>query len=54
MPRAYMEYRIMKEMGWTYQELQATPAEEVANIIRYLNTEAKYEREQIRRARSKT
>jgi len=41
-PKAYIEYMVMKEMGWSYQDLQECPAEMVANIIRYLNTEAKY------------
>lgn len=52
MPRAYIEYRIMKEMGWSYQQLQETPDKVVANIIRYMNTEAKYEKEQMRRGRT--
>ena len=38
----------MKEMGWSYQELMGTPAEVVADILRYLNTEAKFYREQSR------
>lgn len=41
----------MKEMGWTYQELRDTPAEVVRDIVRYLNTEAKFSRRQMRDAR---
>ena len=36
----------MKEMGWSYQELIETPAEVVSDIIRYMNTEARFNQEQ--------
>ena len=48
MPRAYIDYLVMKEMGWSYQDLQECPAEVVANIIRYLNTENKYYKQKAR------
>jgi hypothetical protein len=42
-PREYVEYKIMKTMHWTYDELMNTPIEVVQKIIAYMNTEAKYE-----------
>lgn len=42
MSREYVEYLIMKEMGWTYPQLMECPDEVVNNIVRYLNTEAKF------------
>ena len=42
MPTEYMDFAVMREMGWSYQELMQCPAEVVANIIRYLNTEGKF------------
>jgi hypothetical protein len=42
-PPAYIEYRVMKEMGWSYEELMACPRTVVGDIIRYMNTEGKFE-----------
>jgi len=33
---------VMKEMGWSYQELMECPADVVYDIIRYINTERKF------------
>jgi hypothetical protein len=44
-PDLYMEYQLMKEMHWTFWELVETPAEVVNAIIRYMNTEGKFEKE---------
>ena len=41
-PQGYVEYAVMKEMGWSYQELMECPAEVIRNIISYMNTEAKF------------
>ena len=48
-PREYLEYQIMRHMGWTYQELQQCPAEVVQNIIRFMNTEARYHQQELER-----
>jgi len=47
-PQSYIDYQIMKEMGWTYQELMATPADVVQDIIRYMNTEAKFHQQKAK------
>lgn len=36
----------MKQMGWTYEELLSTPNEVINNIIRYMNTEGKFNRKE--------
>jgi len=46
--QGYIEYQVMKEFGWTYQELQETPAEVIWDIIRYINTEGKYNKQQVK------
>ena len=49
MPREYVEFQVMREMNWTYRELMETPVNVVTDIIRYLNTEAKFQKDQIKR-----
>ena len=41
-PEGYIEYVLMKEMGWSYQQLMETPAEVIDGIIRFMNTESKF------------
>ncbi len=41
-PQRYIDYQIMKQMGWSYQELMATPDSVVRDILRYMNTEGKH------------
>ena len=48
MPREYVDFQVMREMGWTYKELIDTPASVVTDIIRYLNTENKYQKVQLK------
>jgi len=43
-PKSYINYMVMKEMGWSWQELQACPQNTYLDIIRYLNTEAKFQK----------
>jgi len=40
--KEYLEYQIMKEMGWTYQELMECPLAVYTNILGYMNTEGKF------------
>lgn len=49
MPGEYVEFQVMREMGWTYKELMETPASVVVDIVRYLNTEGKYQKDQMKR-----
>ncbi len=41
-PREYVNYMIMREMGWSYQELMATPYDVVCGIMSILNTLTSY------------
>ncbi len=41
-PPGYMDFVIMRDMGWTYAELMDTPAAVIHDIKRYMNTEGKY------------
>lgn len=45
MPQEYMDYLVMKEMGWSYEQLMECPNEVVNNIVRYLNTESRFLKE---------
>ena len=38
-----MEYLVMRHMGWTWQELQDAPADIVAEVWRYMQTELKHQ-----------
>jgi len=40
--KSYLDYTVMKEMGWSWQELQECPQSVYEGIVRYLNTEAKF------------
>lgn len=53
MPKGYVEFQVMREMGWTYRELMETPASVVADIICFLNTEGKHQQEQIKKQEMK-
>ena len=44
MPKSYIDYIVMKEMGWSWHELQACPQSVYMDIVRYLNTEAKFQK----------
>jgi len=39
----------MREMGWTWQELQNTPAVVVEQVWAYMQEEAKHREEEMRR-----
>lgn len=52
MPGEYIEYVVMREMGWSYQELMECPYKIVVNIIRYLNTEAKFYKRKVKHGRT--
>lgn len=41
-PKGYVDFCIMREMGWTYQELQACPQRVYEDIMRYMRTENKF------------
>lgn len=41
-PRRYLEYRIMREMHWSYIDLLSCPDDVFYQILRYINTEAQY------------
>jgi hypothetical protein len=45
-PSGYKDYLICKEMRWTYQELQSTPAEIVDDFWVYMQTEWTVQNEQ--------
>lgn len=49
----YLEYRIMKEMGWSYRELRECPLEVVQDIIRFMNTEAKFNKSEAKKWQSR-
>lgn len=37
----YKRYRIMKEMGWTYQQYRQTPVSVIDQVWAFMNTESK-------------
>jgi len=41
----YERYQIMRHMGWSEPELDACSEVMYRNIIRFMNTEAKFEQE---------
>ncbi len=41
----------MKHMGWSYDELKRTPAHVVERIWAFMQTEAKWEEIQLKRAK---
>lgn len=50
-PEKYVKFSVMREMHWTPQQLAECPLEDYMDIVRYLNTEAKYQQTKLRRAR---
>lgn len=41
----YIEYRVCKEMGWTFDELERQPAFRVEQVIRFMDIEAAVEKD---------
>lgn len=40
-PLEYVEFTLMREMGWTYKQLSETPASIVEYALEFMNAEAK-------------
>lgn len=53
LPAEFAPLIIMREMGWTYQQLMEQPAELVDHLIMLLNAEAGLARERARAAKRK-
>jgi hypothetical protein len=49
-PVEYVEYEVMRHMGWSWTDLQETPWQVVDGIRRFMRTEAKYQSMNERRA----
>lgn len=45
MSRDYLDYAVMKHMGWSYFELLECPNPVFGNIVRYMNTENEFYRQ---------
>lgn len=43
-PREYLEYRVMRTMGWTHAQLMATPASVIAQVLEFDRLERKHEK----------
>ncbi len=48
----YKRFRVIKEMGWTYPEYQATPASIIDQVWAFLLTENKVQRDEIEHGRT--
>ncbi len=40
--REYLEYAVMKHMGWSYSDLLECPDATFNDIVRFMNTEAAF------------
>jgi len=47
----WKRYRIMKEMGWNYQEYQRAPHSLIVELLAFMNTEAKAMKDQMKDGR---
>lgn len=41
-PLEYAEFQLVREMGWTYRDLERTSAHRVAEAMEFLRIEAKH------------
>ena len=53
-PKAYKDYRIMRHMRWSWQELMEAPWETVEQIWLFMKTEARHAQEENGRERPTT